>query len=297
MNLYSANEMKSLLERHDFFFKKNLGQNFLMNENQAAKIAKASLETVSENKRTLALEIGPGAGSLTIQLASCFDQVLALEIDPHLIGVLNESLAECHNTTVFNQDALTFDYASILDLYPDHEIAVCSNLPYYITSEIIMRLLESALPIRSITVLIQKEACNRLISKPGSADYGAITAAVSYYAKAEKLFVVGPGNFIPRPKVDSAVLRLIPFSAPPVETFDKGLFFQVIRAAFSARRKTLSNALQTALSSFFSKEAILSALSSAEVDPNRRGETLSLQEFAKIANSLSEKNSKTKDEL
>ncbi len=284
MNLYSSKEMTDLLERHDFFFKKNLGQNFLMNESIAARIADASFETVPKNKKSLAIEIGPGAGSLTFQLAHRFDSVLAIEIDPHLIGVLAESLADEKNTRVIHTDALAFDFSSVRKDYPEHSIAVCSNLPYYITSEIIMRLLESGLPITSITVLIQKEAAVRLTSKPGNEQYGAITAAVNYYAKSEKLFTVGPGNFIPRPKVDSAVLRLTPFAEPAVKVTDEVLFFKLIRAAFGNRRKTLSNALSSAFKDRYSKELILEVLKKAEVDPSRRGETLSLEEYAKIAN-------------
>ena len=155
--------------------------------------------------------------------------------------------------------------------------------------EIIMKLLESGLQITSVTVLIQKEAAVRLTSKPGSEQYGAITAAVNYYAKSEKLFTVGPGNFIPRPKVDSAVLRLTPYSEPAVKVNDVKLFFRLIRAAFGNRRKTLSNALSSALKDIFSKEAILTALEDSHVDPIRRGETLTLEEFARIADNLSTK--------
>ncbi len=286
MNLYSSKEMTDLLERHDFFFKKNLGQNFLMNESIAARIADASFETVSKDQNSLAIEIGPGAGSLTLQLAKRFDSVLALEIDPHLIGVLAESLADESNVKVIHTDALAFDFSSVKTDFPDYSIAVCSNLPYYITSEILMRLLESGLNITSITVLIQKEAAVRLTSKPGSEQYGAITAAVNYYAKSEKLFVVGPGNFIPRPKVDSAVLRLSPYTEPAVKVKDVDLFFKLIRAAFGNRRKTLSNALSSAFKDRYSKETLLSALEKAGVDATRRGETLSLEEYAKIADIL-----------
>lgn len=288
MNLYSSTEMKNLLEKHDFFFKKNLGQNFLMNEGQAFRIASASYETTTANQKKLALEIGPGAGSLTLQLSKLFDHVIALEIDSHLISVLEESLSECNNVDVINTDALKFDYSKLKERFPDYEIAVCSNLPYYITSELIMTLLESGLTLSSVTVLIQKEACNRLISKPGTPDFGAITAVVSYYAKAEKLFLVGPGNFIPKPKVDSAVLRLIPHKEPSVITCDPKLMFRVIHAAFAARRKTLINSLTGALCDSYTKEELLAALEYANVDPARRGETLNLNEFSKIANALFE---------
>jgi len=292
MNLYSSNEMKELLERHGFFFKKNLGQNFLMNESIAKRIASSSRETVSGKGKTLALEIGPGAGSLTLQLSKLFDQVIALEIDPHLLTVLEESLGGTNNVKVINTDALVYPYGDLIREYPDYRIAVCSNLPYYITSELIMRFLEANIPLDSITVLIQKEACNRLISPPGSPDYGAITAAVSYYSKAEKLFTVGPGNFIPRPKVDSAVLRLTPYETPPVTPCDVNLFFRIIRAAFSARRKTLLNALASFFQQSLSKDEIISLLDQCGVDHTRRGETLRLEEFCEIANQFSKRNLK-----
>ena len=283
MNLYSAKEMTLLLERHGFFFKKNLGQNFLMNENTALRIAQSSLETIPVGKKKLAVEIGPGAGSLTLPLSRLFDRVLALELDPHLIPVLEESLSGRENVKVLNVDALLFDYSTLTDLFPDYAIAVCSNLPYYITSQIIMRLLESGVKISSLTVLIQKEAARRLASLPGSEDYGAITAAVSYHAKAETLFTVGPGNFIPRPKVDSMVLRLIPHEKPPVSVQSEKMLFNVIRAAFSARRKTITNALFQIFSSRLSKEEIQDRLHTISLDSNRRGETMTLLEFAKIA--------------
>ena len=286
MNLYSSKEMTDLLERHDFFFKKNLGQNFLMNESIAFKIASSSRETLPNDQKTLALEIGPGAGSLTLQLSKLFDQVLALEIDPHLIGVLDESLKEASNVKVIHTDALLFDLETISEMYPDHQIAVCSNLPYYITSEIIMKLLESKLPIASITVLIQKEAAARLTSKPGEDNFGAITASVSYYAKAEKLFLVGPGNFIPRPKVDSSVLRLVPHLEPPVKVNDKKLLFRLIRAAFSNRRKMLSNTVFPIFTDRFSKEEISSIFTNIGIIPTRRGETLTLDEYALIVNTF-----------
>ena len=257
-----------------------------MNEAKAHQIAAASRDTRSGEKKTLALEIGPGAGSLTIQLSRLFDQVLALEIDPHLIGVLEESLAGYNNIKVINTDAMKFDYKRLEAEYPEYEIAVCSNLPYYITSELIMGFLESHVRLSSVTVLIQKEACNRFIAVPGSPDYGSITASVSYYATAKKLFLVGPGNFIPRPQVDSAVLQLIPHNHAPVSVQNEDLLFRVIRGAFSARRKTLLNTLSTYFSPHFSKEDVQNILLSCGIDPTRRGETLQLVEFAKIADAF-----------
>ncbi len=286
MNLYSTRELTLLLEKHGFSFKKKLGQNFLLNESIADRIAAASRETIPETEKCLALEIGPGAGSLTCALAKRFDRVFAIEIDPVLIGVLEESLADLPNVTVENADALKFDFSAVREKDPDCRIAVCSNLPYYLTSEIIMRFLETGLEPESVTVLIQKEAAERLTAKPGTAEYGAITAAVSFYAEAKRLFNVSPGNFTPRPKVDSAVLRLTPYRDRPVKPRDLSLFFAVIRAAFSARRKTLSNALSAAFPER-DKNAVLRALEKAGVDPARRGETLSAEEFCRISDNLS----------
>ncbi len=286
MNLYSAKEITEVLEKHGFFFKKNLGQNFLIQEKIAARIADASRETIPVEKKALAIEIGPGAGALTRQLCEKFDRVIAIEIDPVLTGVLEETLGDLKNVKIVFMDALKFDFSALEKEFPGYAFAVCSNLPYYITSELIMRVLESGITLESVTVLIQKEAANRLLSAPNSPDYGAITAAVSFYAKAEKLFFVGPGNFIPKPKVDSAVLRLTPHREKPVQPLSLPLFFQVIRASFSARRKTLPNSLYAYFSPRFSKEEILKGIRDAGIDPQRRGETLSLMEYAKISDIL-----------
>ena len=286
MNLYAKNELERLLEKNGFFFKKNLGQNFLMNEPTAEKIAAAARETVKTQKKCLAVEIGPGAGALTVKLSDVFDKVICLELDPHLIPVLAEALEGRNNVEVVCCDALTYPYAILRESYPDWEIAVCSNLPYYITSEAIMTLLESNLALTGITVLIQKEAAARLVSQPGSPDYGAITASVSYYAEAARLFTAGPGNFLPRPKVDSAVLRLIPRQEKPVCPLSEETFFRVIRAAFAARRKTVLNALTVAFGDSISKDKMAKLLLDRGIDPARRGETLTLEEFCAISDSI-----------
>lgn len=285
MNVYAMNDLKRLLEENSFFFKKTLGQNFLMNEAVAKRIAEASRSTIAENVPCLALEIGPGAGSLTLQLSYAFDRVLAIEIDPHIIPVLESTLENSKNVSVICEDALRFDYKRIREEYPGYAVAVCSNLPYCITSEIIMKLLESDIGLTSITVLIQQEAAERLIASPGSPQYGAITAAVEYYAQAKILFRVGPGNFYPRPKVDSAVLLLIPRKEPVVRPKSPELFFKIIKGAFSARRKTILNALSISFSDI-PKDSLLSALNASQIDPIRRGETLTLKDFAELSDSL-----------
>lgn len=286
MNLYALSDMKRLLEEYGFFFKKNLGQNFLLNENVASRIAEAARETIAGDTPCLAIEIGPGAGALTLQLSHKFDRVLALEIDPHLIPVLSESLSTVNNVDLVCCDALKYSFSDLPRLYPDHAIAVCSNLPYYLTTELLMLLLESKVLFSSITVLIQLEAADRLTATPGSEQYGAISASVSYYAEAKKLFRVGPGNFFPRPKVDSAVLRLTPREAPPVSPKSEPLFFAVIRAAFSTKRKTILNALTIAFNDRVSKEQILSVLDQCGIEPSRRGETLCLQDFCNISDHM-----------
>ncbi len=285
MTLYSPKDLTALLERHNFFFKKNLGQNFLINEGVAQKIANASYETLSHKRRTLAIEIGPGAGSLTYQLAKRFDHVIALEIDPHLIPVLGESLSGFSNVEVVHTDALKYDFSQLKESFSEYETVVCSNLPYYITSELIMRLLECRLEITSMTVLIQKEAAARFSAQPNSSEYGAITAVASYYAIANKLFSVGPTNFIPRPKVDSAVLQLIPHTEKEISVISEKMFFKVIHAAFANRRKTLSNSLAGQFSDL-TKDQLTTVLMQSGIDPMRRGETLNLKEFAILSNNL-----------
>lgn len=286
MNLYSTAELKKLLEENGFFFKKKLGQNFLLNEAISQKIAASSRETMPNDFPCLAIEIGPGAGALTRQLSRLFDQVLAMEIDPHLIPVLSTTLAGADNVTIKCCDALRYPFHTLKDEYSGYAFAVCSNLPYYITSEMLMVLLEAELDIQSITVLIQTEAADRLAASPGSDEFGAISASVRYYADTEKLFRVGPGNFLPRPQVDSTVLRLTPRSEPPVHPKSKAMFFRVIRAAFSVRRKTLLNALSLSFQDKIPKDAIQNILNNCGIDPARRGETMSLEEFCRISDSF-----------
>ena len=285
MNLYSTTDLNNLLEENGFYFKKKLGQNFLMNEAVSRRIAEASKNTIPEGAPCLALEVGPGAGSLTLQLSKLFDKVLALEIDPHLIPVLNRSLSEKNNVSIECCDALRFPYTELQDRYPGYAIAVCSNLPYYITSELLMTFLESRVPYSGITVLIQQEAADRLCASPGASQYGAITAAVSYYAETKKLFRVGPGNFIPRPKVDSAVLQLTPRKEPPVSPKSESMFFSLIRAVFSARRKTLLNALSLSFP-HLPKDTLQSILEECQIDVSCRGETLNLSDFCRISDFL-----------
>ena len=230
------------------------------------------------------VEIGPGIGVLTNELCKLADKVVAVELDKRLLPVLDETLAEYDNIKVINADVMELDLnALIADEFEGMDVVVCANLPYYITSPIIMKLLEDKLPIKAITVMVQKEAAQRICAEVGSRMSGAVTVSVNYYAKPSMLFSVSAGSFMPAPKVDSAVIRLDILSKPPVQTNEKK-FFAVIKAAFSQRRKVISNSLSSGLS--LSKEKTLEILKSANVPSNARAEKLSLDDFANIANNL-----------
>ena len=230
------------------------------------------------------VEIGPGIGVLTNELCKLADKVVAVELDKRLLPVLDETLAEYDNIKVINADVMELDLnALIAEEFEGMDVVVCANLPYYITSPIIMKLLEDKLPIKAITVMVQKEAAQRICAEVGSRMSGAVTVSVNYYAKPSMLFSVSAGSFMPAPKVDSAAIRLDILSKPPVQTNEKK-FFAVIKAAFSQRRKVISNSLSSGLS--LSKEKTLDILKSANVPSNARAEKLSLDDFANIANNL-----------
>lgn len=269
MALTDLGTLRPLLEKHGFSFSKGLGQNFLINAEIPRRIA--------ENAAGNVLEIGPGAGCLTYELASRADKVTAVELDSRLLPVLAESLAEFSNVTVLNQDILKTDLFSLFE----GRYSVYANLPYYITTPVIMYLLESGAPIDSVTVMVQKEVAARFAAKPGDPDYGAVTAAIGYYAKTERLFSVPSGNFLPRPKVDSAVIRLT-LIPPPVDVKNKKTLFRVIKAAFAMRRKTLVNNLKQEFA--LSKEEGEALTESLGFEKTVRGERLSLADYAKIAN-------------
>ncbi len=274
------------MEQFGFSFSKKYGQNFLINEGVVEKIANAALVGAGEGKRAC-LEIGPGIGSLTAKLARGFDRVLSIEIDDRLIPVLAHTLADCPNVKILHADALKVELASLIrEELSGYRVSVCANLPYYITSEIIMHLLESGVSFSSLVLMVQKEAAARLVSASGSADYGSIAAAVSYYAKVSKLFDVQPGSFMPRPRVVSTVLRLVPYDQKPVRPVNEARFLSLIRASFSQRRKTLMNSLISYYGGKYSKETLESVLRAGGVDPTRRGETLSLQELCAVADAL-----------
>lgn len=273
--------IKDILSRHGFTFSKSLGQNFLINPSVCPKMAELS----GADNGVGVIEIGPGIGVLTNELCKLADKVVAIELDKRLLPVLEETLGEYDNLKVVNADVLETDLHKLIEEeFSGMEVVVCANLPYYITSPVIMKLLEDKLPISAITVMVQKEAAQRICAEVGSRQSGAVTVSVNYYAKPEMLFSVSAGSFMPAPKVDSAVIRLNVLDEPPVKVNDEKKFFSVIKAAFSQRRKVISNSLSSGLSLDKSKTA--EVLEKSGVPLNARAEKLSLQNFADIANNL-----------
>lgn len=281
--LSNINVVREILSRHGFHFSKALGQNFIVNPEVCPRIAYES----GVDKDMCALEIGPGIGVLTKELAKRAKRVLAVEIDEALPPVLAETLAEFDNVTVLNADVLKIDVLKTArEHFGDTPFVVCANLPYYITSPILMKLLEEGCGAESITVMVQKEAAQRIAAKPGTRDCGALTAAIHYYSEPEKLFDVGKNSFVPAPKVDSSVICLKIRKEPPVSVPDEKYFFKVIRASFGQRRKTLANSVSGGLG--FTKDEILCALERCGLSPTARAEELSLEDFAAFSAALAE---------
>lgn len=273
--------IKDILNRHGFTFSKSLGQNFLINPSVCPRMAELS----GAGEGVGVIEIGPGIGVLTNELCKLADKVVAIELDKRLLPVLEETLGEYDNLKVVNADVLEIDLHKLIEEeFSGMEVVVCANLPYYITSPVIMKLLEDKLPITAITVMVQKEAAQRICAEVGSRQSGAVTVSVNYYAKPEMLFSVSAGSFMPAPKVDSAVIRLNVLDEPPVMVKDEKKFFLVVKASFSQRRKVISNSLSSGLSLDKSKTA--KTLEKSGVPLNARAEKLSLQNFADIANNL-----------
>ena len=276
---FFMNELE-LLRRHGFTFDKAKGQNFLVNPGVAPRMAAMCGADTSCG----VLEIGPGAGVLTRALAGVAGRVVAVELDERLLPVLEETLAGLDNVTITQGDILALDLRALIDdCFGDMPVHVCANLPYYITSPIVMRLLESRLPFAGITVMVQKEAAERLCTPMGTRACGAVTAAVRYYAEPRMLFPVSRGSFYPVPNVDSVVLRLTPHPAPPFAV-DEAAFFRVVRAAFNQRRKTAANALSAGLG--MEKPRVLAAMARAGIGANARAENITLEEYAKLVNEL-----------
>ncbi len=283
-SLSDPRTMRSLLEEAGFSFKKSLGQNFLINPTVCPRMAEAACGEAA-GAPVGALEIGPGIGVLTAELCRRAERVVAIELDERLRPVLERTLGGFDNCQILFGDALRLDLHRILaERFAGMEVVVCANLPYYITSPLLMRLLESRLPVRSITVMVQKEAADRLCAPVGSRAAGAVTAAVAYYAEPELLFGVSAGSFLPAPRVDSAVLRLRIREKPPVEVADEAAFFALIKAAFAQRRKTLVNSVSSA--GGIEKAALLAALEEIGLSPDVRAEKLTLSQLAALSNTL-----------
>ena len=282
-NLSNISVIRDVLSRHGFSFSKGLGQNFLINPTVCPRMA----ELGNAQPGWGMIEIGAGVGVLTAELAQRADKVVCIEIDSRLLPILDETLAEFDNIKIVNEDVLKVDlHRLIAEEFGEMPVAVCANLPYYITSPIIMNLLESRLPISSLTVMVQKEAAQRICAQPGSREVGAVSIAVRYYCEPQVLFQVSRGSFMPAPDMDSTVIRLDIRKDPPVQVKKESDFFRVVKAAFSQRRKTLSNTLSSGLS--LSKAQANELLEKAGVAANLRAEQLSMQQFADIANALSE---------
>lgn len=279
MNLCDIKTVKSLMETFGLRFRKEFGQNFLTNRTVVEDIADQCTDSYDEN----ILEIGPGIGTLTRELCARYKSVVALEIDRGLIPVLTYTLNDFHNVKVINEDVMKADIAEILAPYFEQgPVSVCANLPYYITTPILMKLLESELPFRHITIMIQSEVADRLTAKAGSAAYGAITAMLNYYGTAERLFTVSAGNFMPPPSVNSAVVRITLHEDKPYKPKDPELFRKTVKAAFEQRRKTLPNALSAGFPTL-SKEQCVEIVTAAGHRPDIRGERLSTADFVVLS--------------
>ena len=285
---YLGNPKKTIevLQKYEFVFQKKYGQNFLIDTHVLDKIINAAKIT----KDDFVLEIGPGIGTMTQYLASSAREVFAVEIDRALIPILEDTLSEYENVAILNEDILKVDIRKLEEERNQRRpIKVVANLPYYITTPIIMGLFEEEVPVESITVMVQKEVADRMQTGPGSKDYGALSLAVQYYASPYIVANVPPNCFMPRPKVGSAVIRLSRHEKPPVDVKDPRLMFRIIRASFNQRRKTLVNGLKNAQDLDFTKEEIERAVSACGFPAGIRGEALTLQNFADLANCLSER--------
>ena len=282
MDLCNLSVIRDLMSDAGITFRKEFGQNFLTNRMIPEDIA----DNCTDTAESMILEIGPGIGCLTQELALRFKKVVAVEIDKGLIPVLSRTMAEYDNVAVINDDIMKVDIQAIIDEYSaGMPVAVCANLPYYITTPILMRLLESGVKFTSITIMIQNEVASRLVAKPGSSDYGAITAVLGYYGVAKKLFKVSAGCFVPAPKVDSAVVRIDLYRTPKYSPKSEKLFRDLIRAAFEMRRKTLQNAICAKLP--YSKEQVLEAIRAIGHVDTVRGERLSTEDFVRLSDELS----------
>lgn len=277
---------KEIIKKYGIKLTKSLGQNFLTDDNVVSRIVDAAEIT----KDDMVIEIGPGIGSMTAELASRAGRVIAIEIDKHLIPALEDNLKGFSNIDIVNQDIMKVNVKDIANNKQNMKLKVVANLPYYITTPIIMKLLEEEdNDIELMVFMVQKEVAQRMVAKPGGKDYGALSVAVQYYAQPEKVFDVPPHCFIPQPEVDSTIVKLKRNITPPVTLKDKEMFFKVVKAAFGQRRKTLLNALSNFAALNRTKEEVREILKAINIDENVRGETLSIEQFAALSNEFSKK--------
>ena len=282
-SLTDISAIREILKRHGFRFSKSLGQNFLINPAVCPRMAREC----GADGETGVIEVGPGIGVLTRELALRAKKVVAVELDRRLLPVLSETLDGFGNVSVISGDILKIDLNELVAReFPDGKAVLCANLPYYITSPVIMRFLEEHVPVSSLTVMVQKEAARRICAQPGSRECGAVSVAVRYYAEPEILFEVSRGSFLPAPKVDSTVIRLTLRRGPREEIEDEARFFALVKAAFAQRRKTLQNAVSSGLG--IPKAETAQALSRAGIEQNARAEQLTMEQFAALSNSLPE---------
>ncbi len=280
-NLSDIGVIRRVMEKHGFSFSKALGQNFLINPTVCPRMA----QMCGADENTGVIEVGAGVGVLTAELAKVAKKVVCVELDSRLLPVLDETLGEFDNVEIVNADVMKVDLHKLIEeKFSGMKVVVCANLPYYITSPVITMLLESRLPIEAVTVMIQKEAAERLCTPVGSRDSGAITVCTNYFAQAKTLFNVSRGSFMPAPNVDSTVIRLDIRKEPPVVVEDEKKFFTMVRAAFSQRRKTAVNSISSGMG--LSKQQVASAIEEAGLDVNIRAEKLSMQELADICKNL-----------
>ena len=277
-NLSDIGTVKRLLEKNGFHFSKALGQNFLIDPSVCPRMAK---EAVADGE-TGVIEIGAGVGVLTSELAKVSEKVVSIELDKRLLPILSETLKDFNNIEIINDDVLNIDLHKLIkEKFGDGKVSVCANLPYYITSPVIMKLLESRLPVEKIVVMVQKEAADRICAEVGSKESGALTAAVNYYSEADKLFFVPKQSFIPSPKVDSSVIRLSVLKEPPVSPKDEDFFWKTVKAAFAQRRKTAVNSLSSGLG--IEKNVILDILKECGLDENIRAEKFTMDDFCSVS--------------
>ena len=283
-DIATPSRTREILEKYGLSAKKSLGQNFIIDTN----ILRNIVQTASVDEHTTVIEVGPGIGALTEQIAKEAKEVFAFEIDDRLLSVLDDTLSPYDNVTVFHQDILEVDFEQFKAEYlsDTSRLVVIANLPYYITTPIIMHLIESSLPVEEMVLMMQKEVASRLEAKPSTKAYGSLSIAIQYYMEVEVAFTVPRTVFMPQPNVDSAIIRLRTLKNPPVIVKDENLFFKIVRASFVQRRKTIWNNLRKAFNDKSKEETLRDAFEKAEINPSRRGESLTIEEFGRLADAL-----------